>query len=85
MNAFSMKLRTGFHSALNVRTITTTSSLTFTCDANVYYQEYVANREAVLLAIARAMDKNNVALALPSIIYQTSTDMNLPDLLSEQP
>jgi len=36
------------------------------------------------LAIARAMDKNNVALALPSIIYQTNTEMNLPDLLSEQ-
>lgn len=36
--------------------------------------EFVDNREQVLLAIARAMEKNEVELALPSILYRTSTE-----------
>jgi MscS family membrane protein len=34
--------------------------------------EYVDCRQEVLLAIARALEKNNVTFALPSIVYKTS-------------
>jgi len=36
--------------------------------------EYVDNRQEVLLAISRALEKNNVHFALPSILYRTRKD-----------
>ena len=33
-------------------------------------REYAENRQAVLLAIARAVERNGVSFALPSIVYR---------------
>ena len=41
--------------------------------------EYTNNRQEVLLAIARALKRNNVTFALPSIFYQTSDSSKLID------
>lgn len=36
--------------------------------------EYVNNRQEVLFAIARALEKNDVGFALPSIVYRTANE-----------
>ena len=46
-------------------------------------QQYVENREKVLLAIARAMDRNQAEFALPSIYYRTIATDGQRDMLRD--
>jgi hypothetical protein len=42
-------------------------------------EDFVENRQQVLLAIARTMKRHDVDFALPSILYKTSSEKRQPD------